>query len=262
LLPFLLLAVTLQTASAAVEQVLVVKVFQDSDKGIIQRANGEKWLIEKGTGAISFWRYEGKKALINSPGLFCGVGSSIILPDVEQQARIWKAEQLDASNTKQPTDAQLAGIALIQLGYFDPENPANGKTDPVAALKAFQKAKKLESTGKLSSETQLALAREVNAKLPATQLRTNLAVALVVSSKALAGQAGGASGADGKETGIGSVTSDGSVVKLADGSIYEIDAIARIKTMLWLPNQRVVRYQDAILHLGKGQKVKATLLKD
>jgi hypothetical protein len=67
----------------------------DSDyKAIIQRRNGEMYLIEYGVGVISIWRYEGKAVLIHSPGLFCGVGSSIILPDDDQKARIWNAEQI------------------------------------------------------------------------------------------------------------------------------------------------------------------------
>jgi hypothetical protein len=65
----------------------------DSDnKAIIRRQGGDTYLIEYGVGVISIWRYEGKVVLIHSPGLFCGVGSSIILPENDQKARIWSAE--------------------------------------------------------------------------------------------------------------------------------------------------------------------------
>lgn len=90
---------------AGTEYVTVVKVLQDDDKGIIQRKNGERWLIEKGVGARSFWRYEGKSVLIHSPGLFCGVGSKLILANDDQEARIWNAERL-SDDAKDPIIAR------------------------------------------------------------------------------------------------------------------------------------------------------------
>ena len=73
---------------------MVLKVMDRDNKAIIQRRNGESYLIEYGVGVISIWRYEGKAVLIHSPGLFCGVGSSINLPDDNQKAPIWKADQI------------------------------------------------------------------------------------------------------------------------------------------------------------------------
>jgi hypothetical protein len=58
-------------------------------------------LIEKGIGTLSFWHYEGKQILIYSPGLFCGIGSKVILPDVGQQARIWNAEPIALAGRSQ-----------------------------------------------------------------------------------------------------------------------------------------------------------------
>lgn len=77
-----------------VEAVVVLKVMDSEYKAIIQRRNGEMYLIEYGVGVISNWRYENKAVLIHSPGIFCGVGSFIILPDDDQKARIWNAEQI------------------------------------------------------------------------------------------------------------------------------------------------------------------------
>jgi len=79
---------------STIEAVAVLKVMDTDYKAIIQRGNGEMYLVEYGIGVISIWRYEGKVVLIHSPGLFCGVGSSIILPDEDQKARIWNAEQI------------------------------------------------------------------------------------------------------------------------------------------------------------------------
>lgn len=67
----------------------------DNDyKAVIQRRNTETFLIEYGVGVLSIWRYEGREVFIYSPGLFCGVGATLILPEDRQQARIWNAQQL------------------------------------------------------------------------------------------------------------------------------------------------------------------------
>ena len=70
LLVALLILFVCSTADAGVEAVLVKKAMDD--KAIVVRANGEMYLIEKGVGCLSLWRYEGKRVYINSPGLFLG----------------------------------------------------------------------------------------------------------------------------------------------------------------------------------------------
>jgi hypothetical protein len=178
---------------AGTEYVTIIKVMDDYDKGIIERSNGERWLIEKGVGAISFWRFEGKKILIYSPGLFCGVGSKVILPDIGQEARIWSAEQINSGGTATantspsfvPSDADLTVLALALLGYFDPEAKENTKNDVVLALKSFQKENGLSQTGKLSSNTQLALSKSVADRKPLTKESLVLASELLDSAKRL-----------------------------------------------------------------------------
>jgi hypothetical protein len=175
-------------ANAGAEYVTLVKVLANDDQGIIERRNGERWLIEKGVGALSSWRFEGKQTIINSPGLFCGVGSKVILPDVDQQARIWSAEQIDAGGAapaapKQLTDSQITAAALAFLGYFDPKDTNKQKNDLVVAMKAFPKAHGLEPSGKMSTESQLALSKAVSAKKPANQQSVQLSGLLLDSAK-------------------------------------------------------------------------------
>jgi hypothetical protein len=95
------IAISVGSALAGAEYVTLIKVLENDDQGIIERRNGERWLIEKGIGALSFWRFEGKQILIYSPGLFCGIGSNVILPDVDQQARIWNAGRLHSRGPAQ-----------------------------------------------------------------------------------------------------------------------------------------------------------------
>jgi hypothetical protein len=108
LLVILAIAISVGRALAGAEYVMLIKVLENDDQGIIERRNGERWLIEKGIGALSFWHYEGKQILIYSTGLFCGIGSKVILPDVGQQARIWNAEPIALAGRSQ----NGAGLAV------------------------------------------------------------------------------------------------------------------------------------------------------
>jgi hypothetical protein len=95
------LFISTNLAFAKSEWVYVAKVLDDADKGIIVRRNGDAYVIEKGVGCISFWRYENKTVLISSPGLFLGVGSTLILPEKGQQCRIWDSAELESLSTTQ-----------------------------------------------------------------------------------------------------------------------------------------------------------------
>lgn len=79
---------------AGAEYVNVLKVLSNDDFGIIQTRSGATYLIEKGVGCLSFWRYEGKAVVISSPGLFLGVGSELVLPEVDQKCRIWDSKEI------------------------------------------------------------------------------------------------------------------------------------------------------------------------
>ncbi len=179
---------------AGTEYVTLIKVLDDSDQGIIERSNGERWLIEKGIGAISFWRYEGEKILIYSPGMFCGLGSKIILPDSGQEARIWNAElvnfrgggTVNATSSSMMSDFELIARALIFLGYYDPDGIDSSKNNITLALGQFQKEHELSQTGKLSSSTQLALSNSVMSHEPITDESLGLASALLDSASRLA----------------------------------------------------------------------------
>lgn len=248
-------------AYGGAEYVTVIKVLNNDDKGIIERQNGEKWLIEKGVGALSFWRFEGKQVIIYYPGTFCGVGSKVIIPDMGQEARIWNAERVEGGSpsvaTSALSDPEITVMALVFLGYYDPDSTDKSKADVIIALKTFQMQTNLPQTGKISYDVQIALSGAVTAKKPQSKESAGLALALLSSARRLMS---GKTSTD-KETFIIDVSSDGSIVKLGDGSIYEVNAIEQIKTMLWLPAQRVFRQGDGLLNLVKGQKVKANQIK-
>ena len=176
-------------AYGGTEYVTVVKVLDNDDKGIIERQNGERWLIEKGVGALSFWRFEGKQVVIYSPGIFCSIGSKVILPDLGQKARIWNAERLEGgySSFSNPdaSGANITALALAFLDYYDSESMDKDKSDVVMALKAFQKKNNLPQTEKISADVQIALSEAVAATKPQTEESNALALALLSSAKRL-----------------------------------------------------------------------------
>lgn len=74
---------------AFIEEVLVTETRTNDDRAVIVRQNGDAYVVEKGSGCISLWRYEGRPVLIVSPGQFLALGSRLLLPDPRQQCSIW-----------------------------------------------------------------------------------------------------------------------------------------------------------------------------
>ena len=99
------------------------------DNAIVVRENGDAYQIEKGVGCLSLWRFEGKAVLINSPGLFLGVGSELILPAADQKCRIWNSSSLGGieglTTPKQSKAPQNSGGC--EDGHWIQSIAANGK---------------------------------------------------------------------------------------------------------------------------------------
>src|SRR3954462_2437499 len=92
---------------AAIEAVIVQKVMED--RAIVVRSNGSAYLIEKGVGCLSLWRYQDKRAYVDSPGLFLGVGSSLLIPDADQKCRIWESEPIGSGSAPRPLQTVPSG---------------------------------------------------------------------------------------------------------------------------------------------------------
>lgn len=62
---------------------------------LVARRNGELWLLEYGVGCLSLPFYEGRNVLVVSRSiLFAGIGSHIVIPERDQECRIWDATQI------------------------------------------------------------------------------------------------------------------------------------------------------------------------
>lgn len=160
---------------AGAEWVYVFKVFDDT--AIVVRENSQAYQIEKGVGCLSLRRFEGQSALITSPGLFLGVGSNLLLPDIDQKCRIWDHEQL-------------------------------GSIDSLRSSKRGSRNRRCE---------------------------------------------GG--------HWIDSVGSNGEIIVLEDGSIWEVDGIDTITSSLWLPISNVAVCGSTMINTDSGEKVGVTRLK-
>ncbi|MDD2309673.1 MAG: hypothetical protein PHH91_08850 [Desulfuromonadaceae bacterium] len=60
---------------------------------------------------------------------------------------------------------------------------------------------------------------------------------------------------------IQSVSSDGAIIKLEDGSIWEVDSGDAITSMLWLPTTGIVACDDKLINTDDDEKVDANRLK-
>lgn len=54
---------------------------------------------------------------------------------------------------------------------------------------------------------------------------------------------------------IESVSSDGRVITLEDGSVWEVDPIDRIDSMLWLPVSDIVACDDKLINTNDDEAV-------
>lgn len=77
-----------------VEPVVVVETF-GTDLVLVQRENGEAWILRYGIGCISLPLYSGRTVFVYNPaGFFAGIGSRILIPDGRGACSIWKATKL------------------------------------------------------------------------------------------------------------------------------------------------------------------------
>ncbi|MBF0132836.1 MAG: hypothetical protein HQL75_09665 [Magnetococcales bacterium] len=53
----------------------------------------------------------------------------------------------------------------------------------------------------------------------------------------------------------------GEIIRLEDGSLWEIDSIDRIDTSLWLPTDNIIICDDQLINSDSGDKVGATPLR-
>jgi hypothetical protein len=80
------------TAAHSDEQVTVRKV--TTDQAVVIRSDGAAYLIKKGAGCPSLRRYEGKQVVLSGPVLFPSAGSRLIIPEIDQECRIFSSTPL------------------------------------------------------------------------------------------------------------------------------------------------------------------------
>jgi len=252
------------------ETVRVMKVLDDN--AIISRKNGESYLIEKGVGCLSLWRYEGKMVIVSSPSIFLGVGSKLIIPDADQECRIWDSERLEGSvggdrnyasgmhSSKKGEDAvRIIQKGLMIAGYNPGEINGLLSEKTKLAFAAFAKSK-----GHTSSEvgvklTLLSLAIEVLSKGVGRPGSLELATALKNMAMGVTTHSSSKNCSTGHW--VGSVLSDGSIVKLEDGSVWKVDDLDVIDTMLWLPTEDITICGSQLINTDSGDTVTASRIK-
>jgi hypothetical protein len=174
------------TAFAGAESVILVKVMKDDNKLIIQRRNGDQWMITKGVGALSTYRYEGRMVIINSPGIFCGAGSTLLLVDDGQEARIWDAEFLGSGGGAAPgpsvvmpvTAGEKVVAAMVLIGAHDPGS------NVMTSFNRYQESKNLTVEPRFTPALYRSLIADLKAKARPTPLVRDLMELLELESRA------------------------------------------------------------------------------
>ena len=84
-----------------------------------------------------------------------------------------------------------------------------------------------------------------------------------INSRSLSRAKRGSMGRGGCEAGhwIESVSDNGSIIKLEDGSLWEVDSVDAIDTMLWLPTTDIVSCDDKLINTEDNETVDAIRLK-
>jgi hypothetical protein len=265
---------------ASAEWVYVEKVLSNDNNGIIVRANGDAYQIEKGTGCISFWQYEGKRVLVSSPGIFLGVGCELILPDVDQKCRIWDSKFLGQWSSSTPKSSsgsshnavskdeiKIIQIALKTLGHYsgDPDGIMGDITKK--ALKKFQKSNELEESGSVDADSALSLSKKITKMFPNNSDALNLSIALLnIAKRRINGTIGTPSTnySTGCDSGhwVSSISNGGEIVILEDGSVWQVDSIDTIDTSLWLPTEEItVCNGNTMINTDNSDKVGVSKLK-
>lgn len=99
------------------ESVTVQKVMDD--QAVLIRSNGDVYLVEKGVGCLSLWRKEGKRVVVSSPGSFLGIGSKLVIPDLEQECRIWESKLIESSPSTRPDERSPSVPGRGAAGVID-----------------------------------------------------------------------------------------------------------------------------------------------
>lgn len=60
---------------------------------------------------------------------------------------------------------------------------------------------------------------------------------------------------------VESVSSDGQIVKLEDGSIWEVDSVGAIDSALWLPTTDIIACDDKLINTDDNETVSATRIR-
>lgn len=269
------LTLTAAAAAAGVEAVRVERVL--GGEVVITRGNGESFTLTIGIGCISLWRYVGKSVLVESPGWFLGIGSSLLLPEEAQRCRIWSSRQLHPAGFSSGSPVlRQSGSSGVDLGWvtaiqralalagYDP-GPVDGVLGPktLMALDRYRQSRGYPLSESGLRATLSALAWDVLARDPGSSERLGVALDLMGPPTAAGGpRFSGFGGHLGEPSSccegghwIERVSSLGRFVELEDGSQWEVSWSDRPEAMLWSVLDDVRVCGHTLVNTDRGEAV-------
>lgn len=162
---------------AFAEPVLLLDYKINTGECVVQRRNGEVWLIKKGQGATDLWNYVGKTIQIVSQGEFASPGSKIYLDEKNNLPFLSSATISSSKLIKEASKSQEEPPQRVVLVAPEPEPLPSRALDALNAeiqslIKkhpASDRSKQLKISYLSEARDNVALALKIFAKSPPSE---------------------------------------------------------------------------------------------
>ena len=131
----------------------------------------------------------------------------------------------------------------------------------LSALRQFQRANGLAENEIADAPTAIRLSEQIRSKYPDNLRAMELALALLNVARGTTGTSTGSGSSCEDGHWIFSVSGGGEIVVLEDRSVWQVDAIDRIDSGLWLVTEEIVICGSTMINTDIGDRVTATRLK-
>ncbi len=103
-----------RNAQQDAEYVGIVEVDTVHNVAVIVRGDGEVYRVNFGIGCLSMSMHRGGTVVVVSPGLFAGIGSTIVIPDTNETCTIWSSDRVTAEYVSVVYADDLGSSVVIQ----------------------------------------------------------------------------------------------------------------------------------------------------
>ena len=263
-----LLALAPLPARGVVEQVLVSHA--GTDDAIVDLATGERLWLDLHQDCLVLRGRVGWSVLLWSPDPEVSTRSLLLLPESDTSCPIWQVDTLPPGKStkaarEEPTDGLRAMRQSLELLGYDCGPPARAGWIPetAQAFLRFRESKRLESSPQGLRRAVTSLALDVMRGRQATGTSQRLARIISDQLDALVSylsRPGGVGARCGAPTWLRSVTDEGALVTLADGTRWQPAAGQRVLVTHWQDGDELVGCSGRLVNTRTGEMARASRL--